>query len=176
MDSLRAGDVSKALSFFSTGNVNLHNPMSIYKSEEFPVHAAVEGGSIHLVRWLLEDRKCSIYAGANKSPIKTSEGLSCLAIAAYFGHGDIMRYLVHNNGAKVAEITEVAVLVRGLHAMLDAPGPLPEIPGGKRSSFFGGKRSVLRELEEANPSPTPESSRVGTVTATIATGKFCIIS
>jgi len=171
VDSLRAGDVSKALSFFSTGNVNLHNPMSIYKSEEFPIHAAVEGGSIHLVRWLLEDRKCSLYAGANRSPIKTAEGLSCLAIAAYFGHGDIMKYLVHNNGAKVSEITEVAVLARGLHAMLEAPGPLPELPGGKRAGFFGSKYFVPRELEEDPSSTTADQPRVGRpVTATIATG------
>ena len=129
VDSLRAGDVSKSLSFFSTGNVNLHNPMSIYKSEEYPIHAAVEGGNIHLVRWLLEDRKCSIYIGAKKKPLKTTDELSCIAIAAYFGHGDIMRYLVHKHGAKVTEITETAVLLRGLHAMLDAPGDLPEASG-----------------------------------------------
>lgn len=172
MDSLRAGDVSRALSFFSTGNVNLHNPMSIYKSEEYPIHAAVEGGSVHLVRWLLEDRKCSLYAGANKSPVKTAEGLTCLAIAAYFGHGDIMRYLVHSADAKVAEITEVAVLVRGLHAMLGAPGPLPEVQDGRRGFFGGSKRAVPRELEEDPVEAQHQASaeRTRTVTATIATG------
>ena len=170
MDALRAGDVRKALAFFSTGNVNLHNPMSIYKSEEFPIHAAVEGGSIHLVRWLLEDRKCSIYSGANRAPIKTAEGLTCLAIAAYFGHGDIMRYLVHNNGAQVTEITEAAVLVRGLHALLEAPGNLPELPAGKRGRFFGGRRAVPRELEEDRESTPPSNDRRTAVTATIATG------
>lgn len=117
VDSLRVGDVNLAMAFFSTGNVNLHSPMSIYRSEEYPIHAASQGGNIHLVRWLLEERKCSL-RGADGDVLRTSEGLSPLAIAAYFGHHEIMSYFVRRHGCKVTEIKDFTVLLRGLHAAL----------------------------------------------------------
>lgn len=118
IDSLRAGDVASTMVFFSTGCVNLHSPMTIYKSEEYPIHTAVEGGNIHLVRWLVEERKCSL-RGLGGVPLATSEGLSALALAAYYGHADIMRYLVQSQSCAVTEITDMAILHRGLHAALE---------------------------------------------------------
>jgi hypothetical protein len=117
VDSLRIGDVNLALAFFSTGNVNLHSPMSIYKSEEYPIHAAAQGGNIHLVRWLLEERKCSL-RGGDGEVLKTSEGLTPLAMAAYFGHHEVMSYFVKRHACKVTEIKDFTVLLRGLHAAL----------------------------------------------------------
>ena len=117
VDSLRVGDVNMAMAFFSTGNVNLHSPMTIYKSEEYPLHAASQGGNIHLVKWLLEVRKCSL-RNVDGDVIRTSEGLTPLAIAAYFGHHELMVYFVRRHGCAVTEIKDFTVLLRGLHSAL----------------------------------------------------------
>lgn len=118
VDALRAGDLNRSMVFYLTGNVNVHCPMTIYKSEEYPIHTAVQGGNIHLVRWLVEDRRCSLRDG-DAEPLKTSEGLSPLAIAAFYGHRDIMEYLVREQGSHVTEIKDTSILLRGLHAALE---------------------------------------------------------
>jgi hypothetical protein len=117
MDSLRAGDLNRSMVFYLTGNVNVHCPMSIYKSEEYPIHTAIQGGNIHLVRWLVEDRRCSLRDGEGE-PLKTTEGLSPLAMAAFYGHREIMEYLVRDQGCRVTEIKDTTILLRGLHAAL----------------------------------------------------------
>jgi hypothetical protein len=118
MDALRAGDLNRTMVFYLTGNVNVHCPMSIYKSEEYPIHTAVQGGNIHLVRWLIEDRRCSI-RDSDGEPLKTTEGLSPLAMAAFYGHREIMEYLVREQGSRVTEIKDISILLRGLHAALE---------------------------------------------------------
>jgi hypothetical protein len=117
MDALRAGDLNRSMVFYLTGNVNVHCPMSIYKSEEYPIHTAIQGGNIHLVRWLIEDRRCTLRDDGE--PLRTAEGLSPLSVAAFYGHRDIMQYLVQQQGSRVTEIKDLSILVRGLHSALE---------------------------------------------------------
>lgn len=116
-DALRNGDAVIAMAFFSTGNVNLHNQLSIYKSSHYPIHSAAQGGNIEILRWLLEVRRCTVRR--EDMPLETSEGLSVFAIAAYYGHTDIMRYLVQIHGCKVTEVKDYGVMLRALHASLE---------------------------------------------------------
>jgi hypothetical protein len=72
--------------------------------------------------WLIVDKKCSISQrnGDNLSALTTSSGLSAFAIAAKYGHLDIMQYLVHEKKSAVTEITDVAYLQRALHVAMKA--------------------------------------------------------
>jgi hypothetical protein len=117
-DALRNGNAQIAMAFYSSGNVNLHCPLSVYKSRHFAVHSAAQGGNLDLLRWLVEIRRCNVKMSGD-SPLETSDGMSVLAIAAYYGHVDIMRYLVDHQGCKVTEIKDLGVLFRGLHAALE---------------------------------------------------------
>lgn len=121
-DALRRGDAQTAFSAYSSGNVNIHCPLTVYKSEEYPIHCAVRGGNLKLVRWLLET-KCAtvskLLPNGQSAPLLTTKGISCLGIAAYYGHADIMRYLVQKRGCSLMEINDTDVLRRGLHAALE---------------------------------------------------------
>ena len=117
-DALRSGNLDRAQAIFSTGNINLRNPYTIYVTHEYPIHAACQGGNLTLLRWLLEDRFCTIY-DSTQEPLKTTAGLTAFSIAAKFGHRDIMRYLVHYHGSSVMEIVDMNILLKGLHSSLE---------------------------------------------------------
>jgi hypothetical protein len=116
-DALRRGDVKAAFAIFHTGNVNLRRPFLIYKSRDYPIHSAVRGGSLVLLRWLLETECCPCRDTKNE-PIVTSSGQCLLSLAAYYGHVDMMRYLVQRQNFSLLSITDIDVLRRGLHSAL----------------------------------------------------------
>jgi hypothetical protein len=116
-DALRRGDVKAAFAIFQTGNVNLRRPFLIYKSRDYPIHSAVRGGSLVLLRWLLETECCPCRDTKNE-PIVTSSGQCLLSLAAYYGHVDMMRYLVQRQSFSLLSITDIDVLRRGLHSAL----------------------------------------------------------
>ena len=76
------------------------------KKEElvYPIHCAVEGGNLDIVRWLMEDHFCPIKlvrSGSTKKQkragaelIPTSKDRTVLTIAVTSLHVDILRYLV----------------------------------------------------------------------------------
>jgi hypothetical protein len=135
-DALRVGDLEKAMSIYSHGNINVHCP---FINSEFAVHMAAQGGCLPLFRWLVESLYCPIwehrggargsviFAGAAFSykvdggtpPLRTVQGMSVLAIAAKYAHADILCYLVHTHGSQLAEIQELAFAVRALHLLLE---------------------------------------------------------
>lgn len=43
IDALSSGDEVKAMTFYDSGNVNLHCPISICKSAPHPIHCVVQG-------------------------------------------------------------------------------------------------------------------------------------
>ncbi|RYG61704.1 hypothetical protein EON64_18385, partial [archaeon] len=129
--ALKRGDLDEALSLYSSGNINLHQPLTVFQHWAYPVHLACSGGSLPLLQWLLEVKRCSLMDRASGKPLATGSGLTALAVAAYQGHAEIMHYLIHARGCSVAEIGEVDVLQRALHAAMRARGPLPSLPLAK---------------------------------------------
>lgn len=144
VDGLVTGDMTKTMAIYSYGNINLNCPFSIYESAPYPVHCAAQGGNLDILRWLLEDRMCPIKS-PGEGPLMTTEGMSVFAIAAYYGHVSIMRYVVHRHGAAVTEISEASVLHRALHAALEAPGPLPDTASSGKGILRMKKIVIPRE-------------------------------
>ena len=91
--ALREGDLQKAVGAYCTGNVNVHCPISIYTSMEFPIHSACIGGNLDLVRWLVEGKQCSLVDTFTGAPLRTAQGLTALDLAAHSGASKVVQYL-----------------------------------------------------------------------------------
>lgn len=159
--ALKRGDLDETLTLYSSGNVNLHQPLTVYQHWAYPVHLACSGGSLPLLQWLLEVKHCSLMDRVSGKPLTTASGLTALAVAAYQGHAEIMHYLIHSRGCSVAEISEVDVLQRALHAAMRARGPLPSPPLPKGVP----PRLVTDDVVFASPtpslSPSPDKPTLG---------------
>lgn len=132
--ALLQGDYEEAVALYGTGNVNLRTPFQVpTKKDEvmFPIHCAVEGGNIDIIRWLIDDHFCPIklvQKGAGKKnrsssqdvPVLTSKGRSILSIAIDRVKVDIMRYLVIECGVSIYEITDLKNTLRALEAALNS--------------------------------------------------------
>lgn len=143
--SLTDGDYEEAMALYGSGNVNLRNPFpQISKKKEevmYPIHSAVEGGNLNIVRWLMDDHFCPIKVirtgsgkkpkrgGSADLPILTSKGRSVLGIAMSGLHVDILRYLVIECGVSIYESKDLKGSLRALEAVLLA---LPERNGERR--------------------------------------------
>ena len=107
----------------------------------YPIHCAVEGGNLSVVRWLMDDHFCPIKVirtgsgkkpkrgGSADLPILTSKGRSVLSIAMSGLHVDILRYLVIECGVSIYESRDLKGSLRALEAVLVA---LPEQKGEHR--------------------------------------------
>lgn len=125
--ALKDGDFDSVLKIFDSGNINLHTPYSVYKSKGFPIHIAASGGNVEILKWLLEEKRCSVYDSVTKKPLKTSSGLSVLAVASCKGNVEAIRYLIHNCHCHVSDITDPILLQRVLHIVIRAPGSIPSL-------------------------------------------------
>lgn len=104
--ALLHGDFDKSFALHATGNINLTTPFANVKGELFyPVHCAVLGGNLKLLKWLVDEHCCplrSIRVSSGKqkdtsgsyTPILTSKGRSLLTIALVNRNIGIVRYLV----------------------------------------------------------------------------------
>lgn len=95
------------------------------------MHCAVLGGSLSLLKWLVEDHYCPLRAtsvggrrrdsGNSYTPILTSRGRSVLGIAMENESLEIVRYLVVEKGMALAEVknlsleTTITTLQAALH-------------------------------------------------------------
>jgi hypothetical protein len=144
--SLLDGDYEEAIALYGSGNINLRTPFPQHskKKEEmmYPIHCAVEGGNIDIVRWLMEDHFCPvkvIRTGSGKKPKKggspdfpilTSKNRSVLSIAMENLHVEILRYLVVDNNVSIYESKDLKASLRALEAVLLAlPGGLGDYQG-----------------------------------------------
>lgn len=73
---------------------------------------------MNLIRWLIDEKKCSLIDRASGSPLVTGNGLTVLAVAAMKGHLDAILYLVHEKKLPVTDISDVNILQRALHLVL----------------------------------------------------------
>jgi hypothetical protein len=130
--ALLKGDYEETVALYGTGNINLRTPFAPGKTDKksetmHPIHCAVEGGNLNIVRWLLEERFCPIKkvsSGNGKKrrgidiPILTSKGRSVLIIAMNNLKIDILRYLVVEKNVSVFECKDLSLSLRALEAAL----------------------------------------------------------
>jgi hypothetical protein len=90
--ALREGNLKRAICAFSTGNVNIYCPYSVYKTEEYALHSAAIGGNVILVKWLLEGRQCSLFDNKTGEMLKTSDGHTPLSLAEKYNHIQLVHY------------------------------------------------------------------------------------
>lgn len=82
------------------------------------MHVAAEGGSLALLRWLVDELGCPLYDEEDK-PLRTQpRGDSVLGVAARRRHAHVMRWLVAAKHCKVAEIADRAQLVAAVEFLL----------------------------------------------------------
>ncbi|KAG7355561.1 zinc finger C3HC4 type domain containing protein [Nitzschia inconspicua] len=132
--ALLDGDYEEAIALYGSGNINLRTPFpQLSKKKEemmYPIHCAVEGGNIDIVRWLMEDHFCPVKVirtasgkktrkgGSPDFPILTSKNRSVLSIAMESLHVEILRYLVVDNTVSIYESKDLKASLRALEAVL----------------------------------------------------------
>jgi hypothetical protein len=158
--ALLQGNQDRAVALHATGNINLHAPFGNVKGELlYPVHSAVLGGSLPLLKWLVDENSCPIKSlrvsgsreyGGSYIPIVTSKGRSLLGIALENRNVDIVRYLIVEKGVALASEKDITfeMLLRNLDRVLHL---LPEDVGSSQPD-----ESVLLDLSD-NTSPDPVS-------------------
>ena len=160
--ALLKGDLDEAIELYHTGNINLRCPLPApvcNKKAEimYPVHCAVQGGNLNIVRWLLDEHFCPIKLVKKSSKssgdiaIVTSKGRSVLNIAMSSLKVDIIRYLVVEKGVPVYETKDLQLSLRALEAVLLA------FPAKHNTTEFDTHDVVLPRWDETNFSDDEES-------------------
>jgi len=126
--SLLEGDHDRSIAIHATGNINLVTPFANVKGELFyPVHCAILGESISLLKWLVDTHCCPLRSirisgqdensSGSFTPILTSRGRSLLSIAMEKENMEILRYLTVEKSMQLAN--EKGLKVYNLINMLD---------------------------------------------------------
>ena len=155
--ALLKGDLDEAIELYHTGNINLRCPLPApvggNKKAEilYPVHCAVQGGNLDILRWLLDEHFCPIKLvkksnskGRSDAAIVTSKGRSVLNIAMSGLKVDIIRYLVVEKGVPVYETKDLQLSLRALEAVLLA------FPASHNTAEFETQDAVLPRWDETN--------------------------
>lgn len=126
--ALLAGNYEESLELYGTGNINLRTPFNVANKKDelmWPVHCAVEGGNLSLLRWLIDDHFCptKLCGGGRRdqnmnSPIVTSKGRSVLSIALECRRVEILRYLVVDCAISIYETKDLKSALGALEAAL----------------------------------------------------------
>ena len=139
------GDYEEAIALYGSGNINLRTPFPQFskKKEEvmYPIHCAVAGGNLDILRWLVEDHFCPMKVirtasggkpkrgGSADQLILTSKNRSVLTISMTSLAVDIMRYLVVDHGVSIYDSRDLKLSLRALEAVLLA---FPSLKGRRR--------------------------------------------
>ena len=157
--ALLKGDLDEAIELYHTGNINLRCPLPAPVGNKkveimYPIHCAVQGGNLDIVRWLLDEHFCPIKLvkksnskgrkAAGDTAIVTSKGRSVLNIAMSGLKVDIIRYLVVEKGVPVYETKDLQLSLRALEAVLLA------FPANHNTTEFENQDAVLPRWDETN--------------------------
>ena len=117
MNALLMGNYEETLAIYTIGNVNLHTPICFFEPYQYPLHLAIMGQNIFILKWLVEDRLINPLDDY-KNEVTNGEGQTLLAVAAKYANVDIMEYLTRVCGCNVTLITDIRLLHRALHVAL----------------------------------------------------------
>jgi hypothetical protein len=140
--ALIEGNYEEAIALYGTGNINLRTPFPVVTKKEeimYPIHCAVEGGNIDIVRWLVDGHFCPIKKvqaggakkvrrGAPESLITTSRSRHVLSIAMQRLSVDMIRYLVVDCGVSIHESADLDSALRALEAALMRLPRITDVP------------------------------------------------
>jgi hypothetical protein len=133
--ALLEGEEEEALALYETGNLNIRCPFGKDENGEimFPVHCAVQGGNLNLVRWLVDVHFCPVFmtqltnsnesqadnCGVSTQPLLTSKGRSALYYAMSTQNIDLLRYLVVEKGMSLFETKDLRTSLLNLKLALE---------------------------------------------------------
>jgi len=155
-NTLKSGDFAAVITHYNEGNVNLHHPFLTLPDSPYAIHCAAASGNVKVLEWLVEEKFCSWKDAATGKPLVNASGLTVLAIASRRGDREMMRYAAQQMHCSVADITDIAVLQRGLHAALEAPGALPSLTLKKTASPMATSASFRRYEKMSAPTEEPQ--------------------
>jgi len=159
--SLLEGDHANSIAIHAAGNVNLTNPFANVKGELFyPVHCAVLGGSLSLLKWLVDTHSCPLrsiriscaavlQSCESFTPILTSRGRSLLGIAMEKESVNLVRYLVVEKGVNF--INEKDLKVGTLIKMLDKTLHALHLPDVSTSEEYNNNAPGSGSFNESVP-------------------------
>lgn len=104
-DALLKGNLEKVKKLYKTGNVNLRHPFGPWKKGGAgpeimnPIHMAIIGGNLDLVRWLMNEKCCPLRRrDKDRSILITSKGRTPIQLALTQSNPEILRFLVVEKG------------------------------------------------------------------------------
>lgn len=124
--SLLQGRHGDALDLFETGNINLRTCFAdIHREAMFPVHCAVMGGSLEIVKWLIDVQLCPISAKADPKTgralsVQTSSQRTLLDLAMTGKPKlDILSFLIMK-GLSIDDVKDRSLAPKTLEALMKA--------------------------------------------------------
>jgi hypothetical protein len=146
------GNYQAAANLYDNGNINLRSPFCLDKKGEnlYPIHLAILGGNLHLVRWLVSGRFCPLRTQKRKGkklndgPLVSSGGSSPLEMAMFHQRLDIVHYLVVEMNQSVFEENIVA---NSNVALANFTSLLTMLP----RDFFNGRQLTSTSLPMSGP-------------------------
>mmetsp|Transcript_33589 Transcript_33589/g.79208 ORF Transcript_33589/g.79208 Transcript_33589/m.79208 type:complete len:385 (+) Transcript_33589:122-1276(+) len=148
--ALLQGQHNNAVLIHATGNINLRCAFAdIHKEAMFPLHCAVMGGNLDIVKWLVEAHGCPL--SVKRSPtsgmpqsIQTSKSRTLLDIVMTGRPKiDILAYLVSKN-MNVTDTKDPALASRTLQTLV-SPGNNFLNPPGKSNSCCDSSVSTVED-------------------------------
>lgn len=168
--ALLSGNHEDTIAIYGSGNINLRTPFpdSSKKGElMYPIHCAVQGGNLDVVRWLVEEHFCPIKlvrTGLGRKSrrgedalILTSKGRSVLSIALERLKVDVLRYVVVDCGVSLQGSTDLKIVLRALEATLTSLPP----PGGQNHPILCNE-FPFSKWDKASFDEMSEPSSLGT--------------
>lgn len=166
--ALLKGDLNEAVELYHTGNINLRCPLPAADGAKkaeimYPIHCAVHGGNLDIVRWLMDEHFCPIKLvkknngkgrKTSDTALVTSKGRSVLNLAMNGLKVDIIRYLVVDKGVPVYEMKDLQLSLRALEAVLLA------FPANHSLVEFDAHDIAVPRWDETNYSDDGEGSYI----------------
>mmetsp|Transcript_2498 Transcript_2498/g.4673 ORF Transcript_2498/g.4673 Transcript_2498/m.4673 type:complete len:416 (+) Transcript_2498:112-1359(+) len=133
--ALLAGNVDRAVALHATGNINTRCPFANVRGDHYyyPVHCAVLGGNLSMLKWLVESLYCPITAAKQSPPkllqpknmnivldqhVLSSQGKTVLDLAMEAQELGILYYLIFERGISVMQCRNLPVALRAFEAAL----------------------------------------------------------